>query len=121
MRQPALRAHDLATLREVFRRHPFVSEVRLFGSRATGYAKRASDIDLALFAPNATPKQRLDLTRALNEAPIIYEVDSVYIDQLDNPKLKARIAQDGIRIYPEGDPRSVEAVNQPSESSERHT
>ncbi len=46
METPALRDQDLAVLRRTFHRFPCVREVRLFGSRATGQARRASDIDL---------------------------------------------------------------------------
>jgi hypothetical protein len=41
MNPPALRDRDLAVLHRTFRRFPFVREVRLFGSRATGHARRA--------------------------------------------------------------------------------
>ena len=65
----ALRGQDLAVLRRTFRRFPGVREVRLFGSRATGHARRASDVDLAISAPDATAGQWLELTEALDEAP----------------------------------------------------
>ena len=54
MKPFALRDQDLAVLHRAFRRFPCVREVRLFGSRATGHAGRASDIDLAISAPDAT-------------------------------------------------------------------
>lgn len=51
MPQPDLREVDLERLRAVFRRFPEVRRVLVFGSRATGTAKRASDVDLAVEAP----------------------------------------------------------------------
>lgn len=99
-----LRDQDLAALRRIFRRFPSVREVRLFGSRATGHARRASDIDLAILAPDATTDQWLELTEALDEAPIIYEFDIVRTDRAHSPRLMEKIAREGIAIYPETEP-----------------
>ena len=104
MKTPALRDQDLAVLRRTFRRFPCVREVRLFGSRATGHARRASDIDLAISAPDATADQWLALTEALEEAPIIYEVDVVRTERAHNPRLIEKIAREGLPIYPESTP-----------------
>ena len=101
MKTPALRDKDLAVLRRTLRRFPCVREVRLFGSRATGHARRASDIDLAISAPDATTDQWLELTEALDEAPIIYEFDVVRTDRAHNPRLIEKIAREGVPIYPE--------------------
>jgi len=101
MKTFALRDQDLAVLRRTFSRFPCVREVRLFGSRATGHARRASDIDLAISAPDATADQWLELTDALDEAPIIYEVDIVRTERAHNPQLLERIAREGVPIYPE--------------------
>jgi predicted nucleotidyltransferase len=95
-----LRDKDLAVLRSTFRRFPCIREVRLFGSRATGNARRASDIDLAISAPNATTDQWLELTDALDEAPVIYEFDVVRTERAHNPALIEKIAREGVPIYP---------------------
>jgi len=96
-----LRDQDLAVLRRTFRRFSFVREVRLFGSRATGHARRASDIDLAISAPDATADQWLELTDAIDEAPIIYEFDVVRTERVHNSRLIEKIAREGVPIYPE--------------------
>ena len=101
MKEIALRAQDLATLRRTFRRFPYVREVRLFGSRATGHVRRASDIDLAIFAPDATAGQWLELVDAIEEAPIIYEFDLVRAERTENARLLEKIGREGISIYPE--------------------
>ena len=102
MKTSGLRDRDLDVLRRIFRRFPCVREVRLFGSRATGHARRASDIDLAISAPDATADQWLELTDALNEVPIIYEFDVVRIERAHNPRLIEKITREGLPIYPEG-------------------
>lgn len=99
MKALALRDQDLAALLRTFRRFPWVREVRLFGSRATGHARRASDIDLAVSAPDATADQWLEFAEALDEAPIIYEFDVVRAERAHNPRLMEKIAREGVTIY----------------------
>jgi predicted nucleotidyltransferase len=101
MKRPALRDKDLAVLRRTLRRFPCVREVRVFGSRAAGHPRRASDIDLAISAPDATADEWLQLTEAIHEAPIIYEFDLVRTERTHNPRLIEKIACEGVPIYPE--------------------
>ena len=70
----------------------------LFGSRATGHARRASDIDLAIDAPALTPARWQRLREALDEAPIIYTVDLVRLDTLDDAELKHAITRQRIPV-----------------------
>lgn len=102
MKAPMLRDRDLAALQTTFRRFPAVREVRLFGSRATGHARRASDVDLAISAPEATPAQWQEIAEALEAAPLIYEFDLIRVDQLQNVRLLEKIGREGIPIYSEG-------------------
>ncbi len=101
MKTLALRNKDLAVLRAACRRFPVVREVRVFGSRATGHAQRASDLDLAISAPEATAGEWLELCEALEDARLIYELDLVRCEGLTNERLKERIARDGVTVYPE--------------------
>ncbi|MGH9427356.1 MAG: nucleotidyltransferase family protein [Terriglobia bacterium] len=101
MKSIALRDKDLLALRGALARFPSVREVRVFGSRATGSARRASDLDLAISAPNATAQEWADLFEALEEAPIIYELDLVRLDETFNARLRERIEREGITVYPE--------------------
>ncbi|MBX3730612.1 MAG: nucleotidyltransferase domain-containing protein [Candidatus Sumerlaeia bacterium] len=100
MTTPDLRAKDLATLRAIFDRFPSVRQVRVFGSRATGHAQRASDIDLAIDAPDAAQHEWNALVEALEEAPIIYRIDVVRPEQVAGTALLAAIERDGITIHP---------------------
>jgi len=94
-----VRPRDLEVLRALFHRFPSVREVRVFGSRATGRARRASDIDLAIDAPEAAPAEWGALREALEEAPIIFELDVVRRDALASPRLLEKIAREGVVIY----------------------
>ena len=101
MPKPDLRPKDLKELQSAVARHPFVSEVRVFGSRATGHARRASDIDLAVWAPSATATQWSGLMESLENAPIIFELDVVRVEAAGNAKLLENIQRDGVLIYHE--------------------
>jgi len=79
-----------------------VREVRVFGSRATGHARRASDLDLAISAPDATSAEWQELAEALDAAPLIYELDLVRPEKTANAPLREKIAREGVAIYPEG-------------------
>jgi len=57
MRLPGLRDKDVDALRRTFRHFSCVREVRVFGSRARGIARRSSDLDLAISSPEATPTE----------------------------------------------------------------
>jgi predicted nucleotidyltransferase len=97
----ALRDRDLAVLRSAFRRFPCVKEVKVFGSRVTGQARRTSDLDLAVTAPGASDTEWTDVAGAIEEAPVVYEIDVVRTERTRNARLLDTIAREGIRIYPE--------------------
>ena len=101
MQLPGLRDKDVDILRSTFRNFSFVQEVRVFGSRANGIVRRSSDLDLAISSTGATPTEWAELCDALQNAPIIYELDIVRPEQLANERLKAKIAREGVTIYPE--------------------
>jgi len=101
MKSIALRDKDLLALRGALKRFPSVREARVFGSRATGRARRASDLDLAISAPNASAQEWADLLEALEEVPIIYELDLVRLEHAVNARLQERIEREGISVYPE--------------------
>lgn len=96
-----LRAKELNVLRATFGRFPAVREVKVFGSRATDTARRASDLDLAIFAPDATPAEWADICDAVESTPLIYELDVVRAERAANSRLKEKIAREGVVIYPE--------------------
>jgi predicted nucleotidyltransferase len=98
--QLILREKDLNVLRETLRRFGFVRDVRVFGSRATGTARRASDLDLAISAPAATNHEWAELCDALENAPLIYEIDVVRPERTTNERLREKIAREGVTVFP---------------------
>ena len=101
MKQLDLPEHELAVLRETFGRFPTIQRVCIFGSRANGSARRASDIDLAIFATNATPAEWSEISEALEEASVIFHMDIIRGDAAVSPRLRQKIETEGVRIYPE--------------------
>ncbi|MCL6475779.1 MAG: nucleotidyltransferase domain-containing protein [Firmicutes bacterium] len=95
-----VREDDLKVLQDIFSRFPTIQRVLLFGSRATGTARRTSDIDLAIIAPDMSPAEWADLCEQIEESPIIYQIDMVRFDTLPQELLKERIIQEGVVIYP---------------------
>jgi predicted nucleotidyltransferase len=95
-----LRPKDLHILSTIFSAFPAVREVKVFGSRATNTARRSSDLDLAILAPHATPAEWSDICEAVENAPLIYELDLVRLDQTTSPRLREKIDREGRRIYP---------------------
>lgn len=94
-----LRQKDLETLQAIFRHFPSIQSVRIFGSRALGGSRRASDIDLAVFAPDMADQEWSDLREALDVAPLIYGLDVIRMETLANEKLRERIVSDGVEIF----------------------
>ncbi|MBI3247266.1 MAG: nucleotidyltransferase domain-containing protein [Deltaproteobacteria bacterium] len=94
-----LSANILADLQAVFAHHPKVVRVVLFGSRATGFAKPGSDIDLAVFAPALSPGEFAQLWNELEDLPLVYTLDVLHWDDLAEGTLKTKIPQEGKVLY----------------------
>lgn len=71
-----LDAADLETVRRILRRHVPEYEVRAFGSRVTGKARRLSDLDLAIMTDRPLPWDRsAELREAFTESDLPMKVD----------------------------------------------
>lgn len=88
-----LREKDRQALKTALARFPEIRHAWVFGSRATGDARRASDIDLAIEAPGMSASRWHDLLETLEEAPVIYRLDVVRLDTLQDPRIEASIRQ----------------------------
>jgi len=71
----------------------------IFGSRATGYYRNNSDIDLAIYCKLDIPS---GLRQNLDEAAGIYKIDVVDMNRLSNQSLRKRIEDEGIEFYRKG-------------------
>ncbi|WP_280770664.1 HI0074 family nucleotidyltransferase substrate-binding subunit [Salipaludibacillus daqingensis] len=75
-----------------------IEKVMIFGSRARGDYKRASDIDLAIvFRENS--EQLYEIKDRLSQERIIYTIDVLDYDAISNDKLKHDIDIEGKTIF----------------------
>ena len=82
------------------RQFPDIEKVILFGSRAMGNSKKASDVDLAISGKEVQAETALRLRMVLNEElPLPYFFDVVRYETIGNAKLKQHIDEHGIVLY----------------------
>jgi len=91
---------ELSTLREVFTQFDAIEEVILFGSRALGTHKKASDVDLAIKGKNIDLDTLSKLKYTLEEQTNLpYFFDVVIYDKISDEALKKAIDVGGVKIY----------------------
>jgi uncharacterized protein len=88
---------EVALIRNVLARHPEISGALLFGSRAKGTARPASDIDIALEGAIG-PLVGASVAEELDELPLPYRFDVVTLTNIDHRPLLEHIQRVGIRI-----------------------
>ncbi len=91
---------DIKMILEAVQKYEEIQKVLIFGSRAMGNYKKASDIDLALFGENISRKTILRLNDDLNEEyPIPYFFDILNYNEISNQELKSHIDIEGKLLY----------------------
>lgn len=77
-----------------------VKKAVIFGSRARGDFKPASDIDIAVYAiSNLTSEELNGIRSKTAEIDCIYKFDIVDIDRMDKKALVENIENEGITIF----------------------
>lgn len=93
----------IINIKDVLFKYDEIEKAMIFGSRARGNYKKASDIDIAIFSQNIT-STRLNLLRNdFDELDIIYTVDIVDFYKVSKEELKNNIINEGIIIFNRGD------------------
>jgi len=87
----------------VFRAYPTIERVLIFGSRAKGTARPASDIDLAVVAPGMSASDFAALWAAADSLPSLFKLDLLHWDALENAPLKEKILREGRVFYQHSD------------------
>jgi predicted nucleotidyltransferase len=84
---------------EVFEKFPKICEVILFGSRAMGTYMEGSDIDLVVKGENIEFNDLLNIECELEDLQLLYKIDVLNYDNLNNADLKAHIDRVGRIVY----------------------
>jgi type I restriction enzyme S subunit len=109
-----LTAKDRAGLRSVLATHPKVRRAVLFGSRALGTFRGASDVDLALEGEDLHLQDLIALKAQIDKLNLPIEVDLVVRAKINNPELEKHIQTCGrewFRQMQNGPRMAVEPAN----------
>lgn len=87
-------------LRAELARTSHLQRALIFGSRAKGNHRHGSDIDIALFGPELTEADLLDLEGRIDDLLLPYQVDLCPVETLENADLLDHIQRVGQRLYP---------------------
>jgi predicted nucleotidyltransferase len=93
-----LTGRELESFASIFRRHPEVERVCLFGSRAKGGYRPESDVDLAVWG-GLTPWGVESLAGELDELPTPYLFDVKKYETIRLPALREHIDRVGVELY----------------------
>jgi len=93
-----LKPEALERIRQVFRRHPEVHEVRIFGPRAVGCFEDRSDVNLALWG-DLDDALLERIMGELDELPLPYIFDIEAYESIHHESLKRHINEFGRILY----------------------
>lgn len=96
---------DIKRITAAIKQFPEIDKAVIFGSRAKGTHKKASDVDLAIKGRAVTPETIQRLSFLLNEElPLPYFFDVVHYEALENRQLVEHIDRVGKSITLFGSP-----------------
>lgn len=101
MTVPGLSTHEIDMMAGVFRRHPEVVAVKLFGSRAKGTHVPGSDVDVAVWG-EMDDIQAQAVAAELDALPLPYRFEVKRFAGIRLQALREHIERVGIVIYPAG-------------------
>ena len=94
-----LRAEVLEQLNALFKSHPEIVTVVLYGSRAKGTYHPGSDIDITIKGEHFNDSLVGKLAEEIDDLLLPYSFDISSWSQIDNPDLLSPIERVGIVIY----------------------
>ena len=97
--QTGLSTKTIESLHYVFKRYPVIKKVILYGSRAKGNFKAASDIDLTLVTTEKDLSFLFKVENEIDDLLLPYKVDLSLYASLDNENLMEHIERVGIEFY----------------------
>ena len=89
----------LAAIRQVLASHPEVEAAILYGSRALGRQRPASDIDLTLIGPAISAASLARIDADLDDLLLPWMIDLSCHASIHHPALLAHIERAGLELY----------------------
>ena len=89
----------ITNINQVFSKFPEIEKVVLYGSRAMGNYRSGSDIDLAVFSNKIDYTKLLQIERKLDDLDLVYTIDLLIFQKLDNEESKKHILNSGKLFY----------------------
>lgn len=99
MNETGLTRQQLELLQQVFKKHPAVQSVKLYGSRAKGTFHERSDVDLVVFGEGIDRFLIAGLLLDLKDSNLPYSVDLQDYHELKNRELIEHIDRVGVVIF----------------------
>ena len=94
-----LKDRQIKNIKQVFSKYNHVDEVVIYGSRALGNYRKASDIDLAVKGGNLNSTDEMRITFDLDDLMLPYKFDITIYNHINNQELRHHIDQFGKIIY----------------------
>lgn len=94
-----LTKRETTDIRAIFSKYPQVEEVLLYGSRAMGNFKPASDIDLSLKGKGIDLGLQTEIEFDLDDLMLPYRFDLSIYDRISNPEFLDHIRNVGKEFY----------------------
>ena len=94
-----LKDQQIKNIKQVFSKYNHVDKVVIYGSRALGNYRKASDIDLAIKGKNLNSTDEIRITFDLDDLMLPYKFDITIYKRINNQELLHHIAQFGKIIY----------------------
>lgn len=90
---------EIANIEAVFSKYPQIEEVVIYGSRAKGNFKPASDIDLTLIGKNIDLSLQTKIEFDLDDLMLPYKFDISIYSKITNPEFLEHIQRVGKEFY----------------------
>jgi predicted nucleotidyltransferase len=94
-----LNQRDIETIIGILKKYPDVADVFIFGSRAKGNNKPASDIDMAVMNVGVSDQIILRIKTEFEDSTLPYRVDLINYPALGHSDLKEHIDRVGLSFY----------------------
>jgi predicted nucleotidyltransferase len=105
MENSGLTKEEVADIEAVFSKYPQIEKVMIYGSRAKGNFKPASDIDLTLIGENIDLSLQTNIEFDLDDLMLPYKFDISIYSKITNPEFLDHINRVGKEFYKKKQPR----------------